>query len=351
MGKERVVIGMSGGVDSFVAALLLRERGYEVVGVHLELWGESDLEEVEAVCRRLSIPLTVCAAQDFFRRQVVDDFVRSYRMGLTPSPCCICNSLVKWDLLEQEAVRCGATRIATGHYVRVEDYGGRPYFFQGIDRTKDQSYFLWGVPSRILAKALSPLGDYTKREVKEWAVWQGYERVAARRESMGVCFLRGSDYRDFLRREGGGMPDVPGDIVTRQGGKVVGRHGGLADYTVGQRRGIPAVEGMPLYVAEIDVDRNVVVVDTKASLYTDTFCIDRLNVVAEEDLQAADLTVKVRGIGLNPQGAVWVERLAGGVCRVHLAEPAWAVAPGQPAAFFRGERLVGGGIVCRDRNL
>ena len=351
MGKERVVIGMSGGVDSFVAALLLRERGYEVVGVHLELWGESDLEEVEAVCRRLSIPLTVCAAQDFFRRQVVDDFVRSYRMGLTPSPCCICNSLVKWDLLEQEAVRCGATRIATGHYVRVEDYGGRPYFFQGIDRTKDQSYFLWGVPSRILAKALSPLGDYTKREVKEWAVWQGYERVAARRESMGVCFLRGSDYREFLRREGGGMPDVPGDIVTRQGGKVVGRHGGLADYTVGQRRGIPAVEGMPLYVAEIDVDRNAVVVDTKASLYTDTFCIDRLNVVAEEDLQAADLTVKVRGIGLNPQGTARVERLAGGVCRVYLAEPAWAVAPGQPAAFFRGERLVGGGIVCRDRNL
>lgn len=351
MGKERVVIGMSGGVDSFVAALLLRERGYEVVGVHLELWGKSDLEEVGAVCRRLSIPLTVCVAQDFFRRQVVDDFVRSYRMGLTPSPCCICNSLVKWDLLEQEAARCGATRIATGHYVRVGDYGGRPYFFQGIDRTKDQSYFLWGVPSRILAKALTPLGDYTKREVKEWAVRQGYERVAARRESMGVCFLRGSDYRDFLRREGGGMPDVPGDIVTRQGGKVVGRHGGLADYTVGQRRGIPAVEGVSLYVAEIDVDRNVVVVDTKASLYTDTFCIDRLNVVAEEDLQAADLTVKVRGIGLNPQGTARVERLAGGVCRVHLAEPAWAVAPGQPAAFFRGERLVGGGIVCRDRNL
>ncbi len=175
---ERVVVGMSGGIDSFVTAMLLREQGYEVVGVTLQLWEKNDLTQVRDLCDKINIPLFLKEGRSLFRHTVVEPFVESYLRGLTPSPCCMCNRLVKWKLLQEVADEYGAKYIATGHYVRIACLAGKYYIRKGIDPQKDQSYFLWGVSQEILKRALTPLGDYTKAQVKEWAGKNGYVQLA-----------------------------------------------------------------------------------------------------------------------------------------------------------------------------
>lgn len=342
MPGKRVVVGISGGLDSFVAALMLQRQGYEVAGVNLRLWGESDLSGVEEVCRGLGIPLTVRDGRELFRRTVVCGFVEGYLSGGTPSPCCVCNGAVKWRLLREAAAGLGADFLATGHYVRIEERRGRHYVRKGIDPRKDQSYFLWEMEQEILAKALTPLGGFTKAEVRAWALAQGYAGMAGRRESMGVCFLEGGDYRRFLREFTGREPEA-GEIVDRKG-KVIGRHAGILHYTVGQRQGLPVVDGRSMYVAEIDAERNLIVADGKEGLWTTELRVEGGRFVSREDLFASDLKVRVRGLGLNPGGSVRVEEEGENRLRVHLTEPAWAVAPGQPVAFYREDLLVGGGI-------
>lgn len=343
--KKKVVVGMSGGVDSFTAAWLLREQGYEVVGVNLQLWGESDTREVERICRELHIPLLFRTGREVFRKRVVDAFVREYLHGRTPSPCCVCNRRVKWELLAEVAGECGAERIATGHYVRIQERDGRHYVLKGRDPAKDQSYFLWGVPPQILARALVPLGEYTKAEVKALASRIGYGTLARKRESMGVCFLEGRDYREVIAGLWGTWPGKAGNIVDRQG-RVLGTHTGIFQFTIGQKQGLPSREGRPLYVAAIDAVRNEVVADEKAGLFTGTLLVSSVEAVDRQELFLPDVTVKIRGLGLNPSGPVRMEEQAAGKLRVHLSSPAWAAAPGQPVAFYRGDVLIGGGILC-----
>nr|WP_306448343.1 tRNA 2-thiouridine(34) synthase MnmA [Odoribacter splanchnicus] len=341
---KKVVVGMSGGVDSFVTALLLRRQGYEVIGVTLELWEKNDLSGVRDSCEKLNIPFLCREGHELFRQQVVDPFVKAYRSGLTPSPCCICNRLVKWILLQQVADELGVEYIATGHYVRIVEQEGRFYIRKGFDPQKDQSYFLWGLPQALLRRALTPLGEYTKKQVKEWAARNGYEQMARRRESMGICFLGGKDYREFIGHyagdAGGGKP---GAILDRDG-QVIGEHHGLLNYTIGQKRDMPLSKGQPLYVAGIDEKRNILIADIKSGLWTKTLTIGQTSLVWSDDLQAEDITVKVRGIGLNPTGYVHLEKTGGERLIVHLSDPAWAIAPGQPVALYRGELLIGGGI-------
>ena len=346
---EKVVVGLSGGVDSFVTALLLQQRGYEVIGVTLALWKENELAEVEAVCRKLKIPLLLRDGRELFRRIIVAPFIDSYLHATTPCPCCLCNSYVKWALLDQVAWEVGATRIATGHYVRIIRKDGLYYICRGIDLHKDQSYFLWGAPHAILAKAITPLGDFTKIQVKNWASEQGYQRLAAKKESMGICFLEGKDYREFIQGYlGEEKTETPGDILDRQG-RLLGKHHGLLHYTIGQKRGIPSHGGQAFYVAEIDEARNIIIADTKSGLLKMSLKIGQTHISCHDDLQATDITVKIRGIGLNPQGFVSIEKLLQGHLRIHLSDPAWAVAPGQPVALYRGDRLIGGGIVEREK--
>lgn len=333
---------MSGGIDSFVTALLLQQRGYEVIGVTLELWGRNDIAAVQKVCRTLGIPLISRNGEELFRRVVVRSFVEGYQAGYTPSPCCICNSYVKWTLLNEAATELGASGIATGHYVRIVQIDGRNYIRKGIDVHKDQSYFLWGIPSEILGKAITPLGDFTKAEVKAWALEHGYEDIVRKKESMGVCFLRGADYRDFIQ-DYTGIGQKPG-LILNSSGEQIGEHSGLLNYTIGQKRGMPSVAGQPLYVAEIDAIRNVIVADVKPALLTQTLWVDQVNAVHVDDLYAKDVTVKIRGLGLNPQGYVNIELCSAHGLKVNLSDPAWAVAPGQPVAFFRGDILIGGGV-------
>lgn len=334
---------MSGGIDSFVTALMLQQKGYEVIGVNLQLWGKNDLAAVQKVCDKLHIPLINRNGEELFRQVVVDSFVQGYLAGSTPSPCCICNSYIKWELLKQAADEVGAYRIATGHYVKIGLLNGHYYIRKGIDIHKDQSYFLWGIAPEILARAFTPLGDYTKEQVKAWALEHGYEEMVRKRESMGVCFLRGDDYRNFIQQYSGNSQQ-PGMILDRNGGQI-GEHSGLLNYTIGQKRGMPLKNGQPLYVAEMDAVRNVIVADVKSGLFTSTLLVDQVQVVNPEDLDAPDITVKIRGIGLNPEGYVSIEKLPGNRLKINLIDPAWAVAPGQPVAFFRGDLVIGGGFL------
>lgn len=341
--KEKVLVGMSGGVDSFMTALLLLEEGYEVTGVNFQLWGKNDTRMVEKICGELGISLFYQEEHTLFREQVVAPFVQDYLGGRTPSPCCMCNRSVKWRLLADLAARLGIQKIATGHYVRLLHTDGKHYILKGKDRVKDQSYFLWGIPQDVLGRALTPLGEYTKAEVKEKAFEKGYTNIVRKPESMGICFLSGQNYRDFIREEGP-QEIKKGNIVDREG-TIVGEHAGLFYFTIGQKQGLPLRDGQPWYVAALDAVRNEVVVDVKSGLFTKTLMVGQTQFVDPEDLAAADVEIKIRGLGLNPGGFVRMEQLPDHTLRVRLAEPAWAAAPGQPVAFYRGERLLGGGIL------
>lgn len=342
---KRVVVGMSGGIDSFVTALMLQQSGYEVIGGNLVLWKENDISDVQQVCYQLNIPLISQKGEELFREVVVEPFIRGYLSGSTPSPCCVCNSYIKWKLLDRLATEVQADYIATGHYVRLAQVGTKYYIRKGVDIHKDQSYFLWGVGQDILSKAITPLGEYTKTEVKAWALAHGYEKIVRKPESMGVCFLQGTDYREFVRQYAG-IQQQPGGIFSRTG-QLIGTHAGLLNYTVGQKRDMPVIGGLPMYVAEMDAERNIIVADTKDGLYTSTLVVKQGYFVTPEDQAAADITVKVRGLGLNPQGYARIESLSADRFEVNLSDPAWAVAPGQPVAFFRGDLVIGGGILER----
>ena len=342
---EKIVVGLSGGVDSFVSALLLQQQGYEVIGVTLSMWGEKEQLEVQELCRKLGIGLVCWDGRQMFKEWVVQPFVTGYVSGETPSPCCVCNRYVKWRLLAEAADSLGIYRIATGHYVRIAEREGKYYIRKGVDPVKDQSYFLWGVPQEILCRAVTPLGGMTKREVKDYAAAHGYEDMARKPESMGICFLQGGDYRDFIGQWGGRQEvQQAGDIVDA-GGRVIGRHTGILNYTIGQKRGMPLMDGQPLYVAEIDARTNTIRADVKSGLYRMTLEVDRVNVVRSEDLFGGEVGIKIRGLGLNPAGYIRVEEQADGYLHIQLAEAAWAVAPGQPVAFYRGDWLLGGGYV------
>ncbi len=339
---------MSGGIDSFATALLLQQKGYEVIGVNLVLWEENDLAEVEKICRKLGISLLRRDGKRLFREVVVKSFVDGYLAGHTPSPCCVCNSWIKWKLLAAAALELGTFSIATGHYVRITEKQGLFYFRRGKDHQKDQSYFLWGVGQDILSQAHTPLGDYTKSEVRSWALTQGYEEIAGRRESMSICFLKGRDYRDFIRENT--TASFSKGIIFDRNGQAIGEHEGVLNYTIGQKRGMPVINGQELYVAEMDAGRNVLIADVKSGLYTSILEVEDLNLQDIDDLFLPDLTVKVRGIGVNPDGFVKRMDIIPGGVRVYLSQPAWAVAPGQPVVFYWNDLVLGGGIVRKGRN-
>lgn len=339
------MVGLSGGVDGFVTALLLKRQGYEVLGVRLNLWDTGGDEGVGDLCRKLDIEPVEFDGRELFRTTVVDDFVKQYIAGRTPNPCVVCNNLIKWNLLLMVADKYGVSRVATGHYVRIVVHGEYYFVCRGVDKVKDQSYFLWGLGQDILSRAVAPLGNYTKQEVRCIAQENGYEALAKKRESMGICFLEGRDYRDFICEYIGGG-DLPGEgDVLDVAGCLIGHHSGLLNYTVGQKRGMPLSGDKPLYVSSLNADDNVIVADVKEGLDCSVLRVEKVNVACMDDLEANDVEVMVRGLGLNPKGFAAIEWLPDGILRVKLSSPAWAVAPGQPVAFYRGDRLVGGGFL------
>ena len=308
-------------------------EGYHVVALTIDTMGdEAMLHKARTKAEEIGAEWLMYDAREEFKREIIDYFCQEYAMGHTPAPCTRCNPLIKWRTLLNEANRLGIKYIATGHYFNIERRDERYYVTKGIDESKDQSYYLWGLSQEILSRAITPMGNAIKSDVKQ--------AFKDKSESMGICFLNGLPYAEFLCNRGIDMPD--GDIVTRNG-EVCGRHNGIARYTIGQRRGVGIPEGMR--VIGIDATHNHISVGENELLFHNQLHIAHCNIVDEKELLTAkDITVKIRGIGRNPQLPVSVEATHCGYI-VKTQDPAWAPAIGQPLVFYRNNWVIGGGIV------
>ncbi|MEW5784821.1 MAG: tRNA 2-thiouridine(34) synthase MnmA [Bacillota bacterium] len=356
--KGRVAIAMSGGVDSSVAAALLRKAGWEVIGVTLRLWEEEQadltaaargccaweaVQDARRAAQSLGIDHYVLNMKELFRKEVVADFISEYRTGRTPNPCIVCNSRVKFSALLQKALEMEASNLATGHYARLAygDAGGRILLKKGLDSWKDQSYMLYNLTQEQLRRCLFPLGAMTKEQVRHKAASLGLD-VARKPDSQEICFIPDNDYRSFLRRCG--VPAEPGPIVDRRGDRL-GTHTGLAFYTIGQRRGLGLTAPKPLYVLEIRTRDNTLVVGEREELFREGAEIEEVNLIAFPELDRVHrVSVKIR-YRTAAVPAILKPLPGNGMARVVFEQPQAAVTPGQAAVFYQEDLVIGGGII------
>jgi tRNA-specific 2-thiouridylase len=357
--RSRIVVAMSGGVDSSVAAHLVIQEGYEVIGVNMRLWKPldsdlarekhsgcchvRDIEDARRVAQVLDIPFYVINFTREFARDVIDYFCREYLEGRTPNPCILCNEKVKFGRLWDNARALGAGMIATGHYARVEyDRAGQRYLLlKGVDWRKDQSYVLFSLSQEQLSHIRLPLGGRPKDWVRKRARDLGL-RVSDKKDSQELCFVPGGNYRDFLRKRLGSLSS-PGPIVDRQG-RVLGMHQGISDFTIGQRRGLGACVGYPLYVVEIETRRNSVVVGPEKEALVDRLVASRINWVGTSSLtgpQRVDARIRYN----HPGAEAIVDPISKDRAVVHFKTPQRAVTPGQAVVFYEGDVVLGGGWI------
>ena len=345
--NRKVLLGMSGGTDSSVAALLLQDAGYEVTGVTFRFYekdGNTEyLDDARDLCRRLGIPHIVSDHREAFRTMIIDYFIREYMEGHTPVPCTLCNNFLKWPLLRQLADEQGIYHLSTGHYVRKRNIDGCWHITTGADADKDQSFFLWGLPQDILERMLLPMGDLTKLRVREIAEERGFLKAATKKDSIGVCFCP-MDYRSFLRQE------VPAACIQKgkfldEAGNFIAWHEGYPFYTIGQRRGLGIDLNRAVFVKEILPSENKVVLGDlksleKTEMLLKDWCITNPEILLGKD----DVIVKIRY--RKQANRCTVTLLLDNTLRVQLHEPLTAIANGQAAAFYRDDVVLGGGIIA-----
>jgi tRNA-specific 2-thiouridylase len=367
-----IAVAMSGGVDSSTVAAMLRAEGHTVIGLTMQLWNQrrmagregmpesvqgrccslDDVYDARRVAQQIGIPYYVVNHEERFERDVVRPFVEEYLSGRTPIPCSLCNNHLKFDQLLIVAQQIGAERVATGHYARVafDEARGRWLLKRPADLSKDQTYFLFGLTQEQLSRTIFPLGDMTKPEVRELARHHGLA-LAEKPDSQEICFVPGGDYKRFidayLAEQGESLPDTAGDLVTTSG-DVIGEHGGIHNFTVGQRKGLGVATGSPLYVIQISGANKLVVVGGEENLYSRTLRARRVNLISVDDLrEPMRVTVKIRHRH-EPAAAV-IEKVkaerADDEILVTFDEPQRAITPGQAAVFYDGNIVVGGGWI------
>ena len=355
--KQRVLLGMSGGVDSSVAGFLLREQGYAVVGVTMKVWPQDCISRAEDKCcgpqavadargvaHTLGFPHYVVDEADQFERAVIDYFSSEYQAGRTPNPCVMCNEKLKFGSLWNRAAALGCDYIATGHYAIIEHHDDGAVLRKGIDPHKDQSYFLFSLRQPQLRRALTPLGTMSKPEIREIARSLGL-KVADKIDSQEICFVPGNDYKAFLRSHLGEGEFHRGEIYDVDG-NFVGEHEGIELFTIGQRKGLPGGSPTPRYVVDLDPETNRVIVGEADDLVCDEFEVDRVNWIANDAAnENVDLAVKIRYS--HPGTSATLTPLENSCARIRLHEAQRAVTPGQAAVFYDGDRVLGGGWICR----
>ena len=347
--NKRVLVGMSGGIDSTATCLMLQEQGYEIVGVTMRVWGDEP-QDARGLAERMGIEHYVADERIPFKETIVKNFIDEYKQGRTPNPCVMCNPLFKFRVLTEWADKLNCAWVATGHYSRLEEKNGNIYIVAGDDDKKDQSYFLWRLGQDVLKRCIFPLGDYTKVKVREYLAEKGYEAKSKEGESMEVCFIKG-DYRDFLREQ---CPELdseigPGWFVNSEGVKL-GKHKGAPYYTIGQRKGLEIALGKPAYVLKINPQKNTVMLGDADQLETEYMLVEQDKIVDERELFGCEnLTVRIRY--RSRPIPCRVKRLEDGRLLVRFLEMASAIAPGQSAVFYNGRRVLGGAFIASQRGI
>ncbi len=358
--KGKVLVAMSGGIDSTITALMLHDQGYEVIGITMKTWdyATSGSSKKETGCCNLDsfndarmaavqhgFPHFVLDIRDEFGTAVIDNFVEEYLAGRTPNPCVMCNTHIKWRALLKRADALECDFIATGHYANIQQHSNGRYFLsKGIDELKDQSYVLWGLQQDLLSRTLLPLGNYRKTEIRQMALDYGYPELARKSESYEICFVPDNDYRGFLKKK---MPTleatVEGGSFVDMNGKIIGKHRGYPFYTIGQRKGLDIALGRPVYVTAIDPEKNTVMLGEEKDLTGQTLMVNGLNLMKYDTIpDGTEVLTKIRYKDKGGLSNLYTE---GNQIRVQFYEPVKSIAPGQSAVFYEGDDVVGGGVI------
>ncbi|MCA0397889.1 MAG: tRNA 2-thiouridine(34) synthase MnmA [Bacteroidetes bacterium] len=361
--KGKVLVAMSGGIDSTVTALMLHAQGYEVVGITMKTWdyASSGTSKKETGCCNLDsfndarmaavqhgFPHFVLDIRDEFGGFVIENFVDEYLAGRTPNPCVMCNTHIKWRALLKRADALECDYIATGHYGIINQHtNGRYYVSKGVDETKDQSYVLWGLQQDLLSRTLLPLGGYRKTDIRQMALEFGYPELAKKAESYEICFVPDNDYRGFLKKKVEGLEErVAGGAFVDKTGRILGRHKGYPFYTIGQRKGLDIALGRPVFVTQIVPETNTVVLGDEEDLNQADMQVAKINWMKYDGItDGMEATTKIR---YKDKGALSNLYTANGGVRVRFFEDVKGIAPGQSAVFYEGNDLIGGGIIQRN---
>lgn len=358
--KGRVLVAMSGGIDSTITAVKLKEEGYDVIGITMKTWDYAisggskketgccsldSINDARAICVEHGIPHFILDIRSEFGDAVIDDFVGEYLSGRTPNPCVLCNTHIKWTALIKRANQLDCEYIATGHYANIREENGRYVVSKGKDSWKDQSYVLWGVSQENLKRTLLPMGQYHKSNIKKEALDRGYVELANKSESYEICFIPDNDYRGFLKRRVDGLEErvSGGDFILTDGTKV-GEHDGYPFYTIGQRKGLGIALGDPKYVVDINADTNTVVLGKKEDLKRKGMFVSDLNMVKFDRIpDGMEAKAKVRY--KHQEQLCNLYREDDDILRVEFYEGVESIAPGQSAVFYDGDDLLGGGRI------